>query len=663
MKKLGILNVNKEIADKSEIRKIEANLAEYTEFEILAYDIIEGAYINQSGDQVPYVGCQCTYVNIDDYEVLDITTTMSQSLAIVAYDKDNTVLQFIKGDVNTKSKNTYRIICPEGTVKVGISNWSDSDPIVIKHYINATYSIKDDISNLKINTSTLNQNVDNVYNKLGDYVWTELQLNQIQGGYYSKSSGVLDTSDAAKTCWYIPLFEVHKKTTKYSIVTRIQYSVGICFYDKDKNFMSAISGSDTTRTVHEFDVPEDCRYIGICSFNEKMENFQRYTLDVSYSIIEKNIDVSDIKKSVMLNDYIDVQPVEGQFIPYHTGAINSYTGIKSVRVNASGNTTWKFSGSISQQLGIAFFNSKLALTNTKPQQFYMSGIDCNALYAQYAGTSYIEKKGDKYILKDIPVQIPVGCEVVSFSVWSESEMKICATYQKYGSMQNLYDTVDKFKSYLYGKTYIAFGDSWTFPRGTASSLSTITYPTYIGNRTGLSVLNYGKSSSTVADRSAYDPKYIEASAEDLCKLHETVSSDISAANFITFAYGINDQNVIKNNGEKTSIELSTTWGAWNNVLSNIYTWNPDVKLGIIINDTVGSVQLNLQKEIAKWWGIPVLDLRNDIQHNVMMENRTDNSVNPFVVQKRAAEFTAESHPNSKCHEFRSTIIEDFLRSL
>ena len=32
MKKLGILNVNKEIADKSEIRKIEANLAEYTEF-------------------------------------------------------------------------------------------------------------------------------------------------------------------------------------------------------------------------------------------------------------------------------------------------------------------------------------------------------------------------------------------------------------------------------------------------------------------------------------------------------------------------------------------------------------------------------------------------------------------------------------------------------
>ena len=173
MKKLGILNVNKEIADKSEIRKIEANLAEYTEFEILAYDIIEGAYINQSGDQVPYVGCQCTYVNIDDYEVLDITTTMSQSLAIVAYDKDNTVLQFIKGDVNTKSKNTYRIICPEGTVKVGISNWSDSDPIVIKHYINATYSIKDDISHLQINTSTLNQNVDNVYNKLGDYVWTE----------------------------------------------------------------------------------------------------------------------------------------------------------------------------------------------------------------------------------------------------------------------------------------------------------------------------------------------------------------------------------------------------------------------------------------------------------------------------------------------------------
>ena len=165
---------------------------------------------------------------------------------------------------------------------------------------------------------------------------------------------------------------------------------------------------------------------------------------------------------------------------------------------------------------------------------------------------------------------------------------------------------------MYGKTYIAFGDSWTFPRGTASSLSTITYPTYIGNRTGLSVLNYGKSSSTVADRSAYDPKYIEASAEDLCKLHETVSSDISAADFITFAYGINDQNVIKNNGEKTSIELSTTWGAWNNVLSNIYTWNPDVKLGIIINDTVGSVQLNLQKEIAKWWGIPVLDLRNDI---------------------------------------------------
>jgi hypothetical protein len=50
----------------------------------------------------------------------------------------------------------------------------------------------------------------------------------------------------------------------------------------------------------------------------------------------------------------------------------------------------------------------------------------------------------------------------------------------------------------------------------------------------------------------------------------------------------------------------------------------------------------------------------------MLQNRYDNSVNKYLVNKRFSEFNYYSnsgHPNIKCHMFRSSIIEDFLKRL
>ena len=75
--------------------------------------------------------------------------------------------------------------------------------------------------------------------------------------------------------------------------------------------------------------------------------------------------------------------------------------------------------------------------------------------------------------------------------------------------------------------------------------------------------------------------------------------------------------------------------------------------------------IGIQK--ANYWGIPYLDLKGDLQVPMMLDGRYDNSiVNSKAIQLRNKAFQTSNddhHPNPKCHLYRSTIIENFLRQL
>lgn len=137
------------------------------------------------------------------------------------------------------------------------------------------------------------------------------------------------------------------------------------------------------------------------------------------------------------------------------------------------------------------------------------------------------------------------------------------------------------------------------------------------------------------------------------------------ADYITLMFGLNEINAPIGTIDDTTNE--TVMGAWNITLEYIIKNHPYAKIGIIISDAWLSKSLyNAIIEIAKSWGIPYLDLRNDIKVPLGINGRLNNKVKTKVrdLRNQAFQMTdSDSHPNPKGHEYRSTFIENFLRSL
>lgn len=77
--------------------------------------------------------------------------------------------------------------------------------------------------------------------------------------------------------------------------------------------------------------------------------------------------------------------------------------------------------------------------------------------------------------------------------------------------------------------------------------------------------------------------------------------------------------------------------------------------------------LYLLVEIAEYWGIPYLDLKESTSVPMGLSGRLPSgSVNPEAVTLRTNAFrvsSSDGRPNEKAHAYRSTYIENFLRSL
>ena len=85
---------------------------------------------------------------------------------------------------------------------------------------------------------------------------------------------------------------------------------------------------------------------------------------------------------------------------------------------------------------------------------------------------------------------------------------------------------------------------------------------------------------------------------------------------------------------------------------------------MILTDGINATMRSNLSAIANWWALPILDLAGDPQIPPMTAARSN--VNPFIVNVRNAAFrvSAENgHPNQAAQQFRSTIVENFLRSM
>jgi hypothetical protein len=137
------------------------------------------------------------------------------------------------------------------------------------------------------------------------------------------------------------------------------------------------------------------------------------------------------------------------------------------------------------------------------------------------------------------------------------------------------------------------------------------------------------------------------------------------SDYITLMFGLNETNV--SIGDENSTDDSTLWGAYNKVLEYFLTEMPYAKVGIIISDAwmVGTDIATAIKNIAKYWGIPYLDLGGDDGVSMRIGGKSY-PVSQTAKSLRNAAFQispSNSHPNQYGHKYMSSIVENFLRTL
>lgn len=228
---------------------------------------------------------------------------------------------------------------------------------------------------------------------------------------------------------------------------------------------------------------------------------------------------------------------------------------------------------------------------------------------------------------------------------------------------------------LYGKKYAACGDSFTeasnlgddgFDPFTQSFKS---YAWLIANRSGMELYDDGVSGSTITVTNPSDPTERNPFSY---QRYKEVPAD---ADYITLMFGLNETGLAASPdtlGTRDSADNTTVWGAWNTVLEYLIENHPTARIGIIISDAwMSDSYANALKEIAEWWGIPTLDLGGDPSVPLMNSGRRSGSgleLNPRARILRDKTFYnsydgSDAHPNAVGHEWRSTVVENWMRGL
>lgn len=226
---------------------------------------------------------------------------------------------------------------------------------------------------------------------------------------------------------------------------------------------------------------------------------------------------------------------------------------------------------------------------------------------------------------------------------------------------------------LYHKKIAFCGDSFT----EAVNLGKTLYDNFIGcyksfgwriaNRNKMQLYHDGISGSTMHVVNKENPNDSHPFAYERYK-NVPVDCD-----YIILQFGLNESSIADNDstkGTKDSTDITTMWGSWNTVLGYLIENHLIARIGIIMSDAwMPQSYYTTLKEICEWWGVPLLDLGGDPNVPVMNGGRRAGSglvLNPKVAELRNATFynaDGNAHPNDKGHEWRSTVIENWIRSL
>ena len=237
---------------------------------------------------------------------------------------------------------------------------------------------------------------------------------------------------------------------------------------------------------------------------------------------------------------------------------------------------------------------------------------------------------------------------------------------------------------LFGKKYVACGDSltagdftgYTDENGKTGVLSDAfspeygsykTYPYWIASRNGMTLVNSGINGSVMAISKEYidgTQSAIDYRSPFSLQRYKDIPAD---ADYITLWFGVNDKDHTYL-GTISDTTNETFYGAWNVVLPYLMENHPKAKIGVVITFGIpDSPYTQAVREVAEKWGVPYFDFPRGKQSPIIIRNKdTDYAVDQSIVDWKFNYYSvAETnhHPNLIAHEYESTCLEAWLRSL
>lgn len=272
----------------------------------------------------------------------------------------------------------------------------------------------------------------------------------------------------------------------------------------------------------------------------------------------------------------------------------------------------------------------------------------NGLYSFYDENDVVveflkSENSGTYTTQPNPIKVPQRAKTMILATASstpdnDSKLKKVLSYKLYGG---------DFASWK-NKTWVCVGDSITENNATAS----VKYHALIADKTGINVLNYGKSGT------GYGKTYGTSNnfADRVLEL-ANVDCDI-----ITIFGSFNDMSIALGTADDTGTE---TLGGWmNTTFDNLYNTKPFVSVGVILPTPWGSrtptdptsdqsKYCDMLAEICRRRSIPVLDLF----HNSNLHPDKSNYRDEFYSNADGV------HPNNLGHKKIAPMILGFLELL
>lgn len=223
---------------------------------------------------------------------------------------------------------------------------------------------------------------------------------------------------------------------------------------------------------------------------------------------------------------------------------------------------------------------------------------------------------------------------------------------------------------LSGKKWVACGDSFTHGGYNASdgfdssvyvyqdgrfAGKNIVYPYIIGLRNNMNIVNLAAGGQTMA-----------VSSNSFMSVYQNIDAD---ADYITIMMGINDKVQGLPVGTLEDCVNTTFCGAYNIAMEHILENHPFAHIGIMVSHGTNKEIMEATRGIAERWGVPYLDYGSP---QVPLMNRyTGRDVCVKAQEIRERNFCVASngttptnaHPNTAAHEYESTFIEAWLRTL